>query len=108
MLASLMMVVQASAPSGAGSPLPPDTIDLLAAVRPLRCPEPDSEAIVVCGVRQGDDQRVFRRDAADDRAPARAETRLFGDTRGAIEAEGVDLPGLGRSNRLMFRFKLPF
>ena len=91
----------------AATTTPPAVIDLLAPIRPLRCPERPEE-IVVCGARPGDEQRVFHRERPAEAVPPRAETRLFGNARGSIDAEAATLPGGVQSNRLMFRLKTPF
>lgn len=79
---------------------------------PARAPDCDAttgDEIVVCG----------RSDSLKHRLPPlaptpvepllpRAEFKLFGDVKGAIENEAVQMPGGVQSNRIMLRMKVPF
>lgn len=61
MPAPLLLALQAMA----AEPLPevPAVIDLIAPVRLLRCPELKPDEVVVCGLRPGEEARLFfRRD----------------------------------------------
>ncbi|MEH3039328.1 MAG: hypothetical protein PGN21_04600 [Sphingomonas paucimobilis] len=98
---SLLLLVQAGTE-------PPVRIDLTPLSGEPKCGKAEGDGeIVVCGERDSRRYRLNAPPAPPDR-PARAEMRVFGDARAAVEGESAALGSGITIPRLMARLKIPF
>lgn len=73
------------------------------------CRSEDGTEIIVCARRNGEQRHRLRalHDGDYKTEPVRAEMRVFGNSKVAIEADSTTMNGL-RSNRAMIKLKAPF
>jgi hypothetical protein len=89
----------------AGPPAELDRFDLAKVPRASTCRGGTGNEIVVCG--RSELNRLFPLDGLDfEEGPLRAETNIAGGKLG-LATESANVGGF-QSNRLMFKFKLPF
>lgn len=71
------------------------------------CRPRDTDQIIVCAPKEKATNRVQDLGNADEPYLPKAELKLFGDVKAAVENEAANVGGFP-SNRVMMRLKIPF
>ena len=91
----------------AAAAVPPDFDLARLPRRASECRNAGADQIIVCAAKIVRDNRVKELGSADEPYLPKAEVKLFGDVRAAVENEAVDVGGVP-SKRMMVRVKIPF
>lgn len=107
-----LVALQAAAPAqppGGAAPRPEIRFDLRDVPPPSGCTGTGGDEILVCGRRDDESQRLqaLPPEEASGGLP-QAETRLFGNVRGRVYLDQVEMQQGLQSRRVMFGVRVPF